>query len=87
MGRPLLASDVPGCREVVEDGVTGFLCKPRDSADLFQKIELMLKLPYETRQAMGSRGRKKIENEFREEIVCDLYVDAIKNCNSDSLSL
>ena len=87
MGRPLLASDVPGCREVVEDGVSGFLCKPRDSADLFQKIELMLKLPYETRQAMGSRGRKKIENEFREEIVCDLYVDAIKNCNSDSLSL
>ena len=78
MGRPLVATDVPGCREVVEDGVSGFLCKPRDYADLSQKIELMLKLPYEARQAMGARGREKIENEFRQEIVCDLYIDAIK---------
>ena len=82
MGRPLVATDVPGCREVVEDGVTGLLCKPRDYADLSQKIELMLKLPYEARQAMGARGREKIENEFRQEIVCDLYIDAIKSCQS-----
>ena len=82
MGRPLVATDVSGCREVVEDGVTGFLCKPRDYVDLSQKIELMLNLPYETRQAMGARGREKIENEFRQEIVCDLYIDAIKSCLS-----
>lgn len=82
MGRPLIATDVPGCREVVEDGVTGFLCKPRDYADLSHKIELMLKLPYESRQVMGARGREKIENEFRQEIVCDLYIDAIKSCPS-----
>ena len=82
MGRPLIATDVPGCREVVEDGVSGFLCKPRDYADLSHKIELMLKLPYESRQVMGARGREKIENEFRQEIVCDLYIDAIKSCPS-----
>ena len=85
MGRPLVATDVPGCREVVEDGVSGFLCKPRDYADLSQKIELMLKLPYESRQVMGARGREKIENEFRQEIVCDLYIDAIKSCPSGQL--
>ena len=85
MGRPLIATDVPGCREVVEDSVTGFLCKPRDYADLSSKIELMLKLPYESRQVMGTRGREKIENEFRQEIVCDLYIDAIKSCPSGQL--
>ena len=82
MGRPLIAADVPGCREVVEDGVTGLLCKPRNYVDLSQKIELMLKLPYETRHVMGKKGRDKIENEFRQEIVCDLYIDAIKRCGS-----
>lgn len=86
MGRPLVATDVPGCREVVEDGVTGFLCMPRDYIDLSQKIELMLKLSHEARKVMGFRGRKKIENEFHQEIVCDLYVDAIKSCQSGKLS-
>ena len=86
MGRPLIAADVPGCREVVEDGVTGLLCKPRNYVDLSQKIELMLKLPYETRHVMGKKGRDKIENEFRQEIVCDLYIDAIKRCGSGQLT-
>ena len=85
MGRPLVATDVPGCKEVVEDGVTGFLCKPKDYADLSQKIELMLKLPHEARQAMGARGREKVENEFRHEIVSDLYIDAIKSCLPEKL--
>ena len=87
MGRPLVATDVPGCREVVEDGVNGFLCKPRDYVDLSSKIELMLKLPYEARQVMGARGREKIENEFRQEIVSDLYMDAIESNQSVQLSL
>ena len=87
MGRPLIATDVPGCREVVEDGVTGFLCKPRDYVNLSEKIELMLKLPYETRRVMGVKGREKIETEFRQEIVCDLYVDALKRCGLGSSDL
>jgi glycosyltransferase involved in cell wall biosynthesis len=78
MGRPLIATDVPGCREVIEDGVTGLLCKARDYVDLSQKIEMMLKLPFDARSIMGIKGRSKIENEFRQEIVCDLYIDAIK---------
>ena len=81
MGRPLIATDVPGCREVVDDGVTGFLCKPRDDVSLAQKIELMLKLPHETRRIMGVKGREKVKSEFNQDIVCDLYIDAINNCN------
>ncbi len=86
IGRPLIATDVPGCREVIDDGVTGFLCKPRDYASLAQKIELMLKLPHEACLVMGAKGREKIENEFNQNIVCNLYVEAIKNDNVTTIN-
>jgi len=78
IGRPLIASDVPGCREVIEHGVTGFLCKPKDYLDLSEKLEEMISLPYQVRKIMGDRGRKKVVNEFTQNIVCDLYIDAIE---------
>ncbi len=81
MSRPLIATDVPGCREVVEDGITGFLCKSRDSHDLSHKIERMLLLSYDSRRVMGKKGRQKVEQEFNQNIVCKLYVDAIEECN------
>lgn len=80
VGRPIIATDVTGCREIVNDGVTGLLCKPRDYVSLAQKVELMLEMSYENRRLMGIRGRKKIKNEFRQEIVCDLYIEVIETC-------
>ena len=82
MCRPLIATDVPGCREVVDDGVTGLLCKPKDVVSLSQKMEIMINLPHETRVSMGKRGRQKIQNGFSEDIVCNLYIDAIKSAIS-----
>ena len=82
MGRPLIATDVPGCREVVEDGVTGLLCKPKDCVSLSQKMEMMLNLSYQDRLSMGIKGREKIRDEFSENIVCDLYIDAINSVES-----
>ena len=79
MCRPLIASDVPGCREVVEDSVTGLLCKPKDFFSLSQKMEIMINLPHETRISMGKKGRQKIQDEFNEDIVCDLYIDAVRS--------
>ena len=78
MGRPLIATDVPGCREIIDDRFTGFLCKPRDYLSLSEKIEMMLNLSYETRTIMGVKGREKVENQFNQDIVCDLYAEAIK---------
>ena len=77
VSRPLIASDVPGCREIIDDCVNGFLCEPRDSDDLSNKIERMLLLSHENRQIMGAKGRQKVEQEFDQDIVCKLYVDAI----------
>lgn len=79
VGRPIIASDVAGCREIVENGISGFLCKPKDFDDLSNKIEDMLCLSFEERKNMGIVGRKKVEKDFSHEIVNDLFLDAIKN--------
>lgn len=64
MARPLIASDIPGCREAVEPGVTGLLCRCRDSEDLYRQMEAMAALPRERREAMGMAGRAKMEAQF-----------------------
>lgn len=63
-GRPLIASDIPGCREAVADGVSGYLCPPRDVKALKKKIAEFLALPREAREEMGRAGRRKMESEF-----------------------
>jgi len=78
MGKPLITTDVPGCRETVDDGITGFICQPRDTLDLLKKMKMMIELTKEERDLMGKRGRKKMEREFDETIVINKYFDAIK---------
>jgi len=77
MGGPLIATDVPGCREVVEDGVTGMLCAVRDPASLAQTMKRFADLPREERSAMGSASRRKIETKFSEDVVIGAYLDAL----------
>jgi glycosyltransferase involved in cell wall biosynthesis len=77
MGRPIIAADAVGCREVVDDGVNGFLCRPRDAADLARKMERMIALSPEERAEMGLRGREKMEREFDERTVIRKYLEAI----------
>lgn len=77
MGRPVIATDVPGCREVLTDGVTGLLCRVRDSVDLADKMRQMAGLAPELRAAMGMAGRAKMEWEFDQRIVIDRYLEAI----------
>lgn len=79
MGRPIITTDAVGCREVVDDGVNGLLCRPKDAADLADKMARMIAMPHSERVAMGLRGRLKVEREFDEKIVIDKYLTAIKN--------
>lgn len=78
MARPIITTDAVGCREVVSDGVNGYLCKVRDATDLAQKMGQMLSLSADQRAEMGSRGRQKMEVEFDEQIVIGKYLAAIK---------
>ncbi|MEQ9467811.1 MAG: glycosyltransferase family 4 protein [Ekhidna sp.] len=73
MGRPLLASDVPGCREVVCDGFNGFLFEVKNSKSLIDKIKLYLSLKPEEREQLAANSRKLVEETFDEQIVIDEY--------------
>lgn len=73
MGRPIVATDVPGCREVVADGVTGLLCEARSAASLAAKLAQMLDMTDDARRAMGERGRAKVAAEFDEAAVVERY--------------
>ena len=78
MGRPIVATDVTGCREVVEHGANGYLCKPWDATDLADKMKDFLKLSLNERTEMGLRGREKMEREFDEKIIVERIVNRIE---------
>lgn len=76
--RPVLATDIAGCRETFDDGVSGISFKPKSSADLVRAIEKFLSLSYEERKNMGIAGRKKVEKQFDRQIVVNKYIEEIR---------
>jgi glycosyltransferase involved in cell wall biosynthesis len=77
MARPVITTDVPGCRAVVDRDISGFLCEVRSAESLAAAIERFLALPSEAQQAMGQAGRTKMEREYDQAIVVDAYLEAI----------
>lgn len=77
-GRPVIASDIPGCREAFDEGVSGIGFRVRSCKDLVRAIERFIHLPYEQKAAMGMAGRKKMEKEFDRRIVVETYMREIK---------
>ena len=77
MAKPIITSNVPGCREVVEDGVNGYLCEVKDADSLAEQMEKMILLSDEEHREMGRRGREKVMKEFDEKIVIEKYREAI----------
>lgn len=77
MGRPLIATDVPGCREVVRDGQNGLLCRVKDPQDLARVMLTMMKLSDAQRQAMGLASRQLAEAVFDENRVVEKYLQAM----------
>jgi glycosyltransferase involved in cell wall biosynthesis len=78
MARPLIAADSIGTREPVDDGETGFLCRPRDAHDLAEKMERIINMGRESREQMGWRGREKMIREYDENIVIEKYLKTIR---------
>jgi glycosyltransferase involved in cell wall biosynthesis len=77
MGKPLVATDWVGCREVVEDGVNGFLCAPRDAESLATALEKMMALDEAGVQRMAAAARERVEQRFGEGLVVEAYVEAL----------
>ncbi len=77
MAKPVITTDMPGCRDAVDHEVTGLLCHPRSSASLTGVMLRMVEMAPDKRARMGAAGRQKMEIEFRDEIVHRAYLDAI----------
>ena len=73
-GRPIITTNRSGCREVVDDGVNGYVVKEQNSKDLIVKIERFLALSWDKKRQMGLNGRKKVEKEFDRCIVVNSYI-------------
>ncbi|MEM7302112.1 MAG: glycosyltransferase family 4 protein [Pseudomonadota bacterium] len=79
MARPLIATDVPGCRQVVDHDESGYLCEVRSADALAESMTRFLALPDSQRARMGLAGRAKMEREYDERIVIERYLDRIQN--------
>lgn len=77
-GRPIITTDRSGCREVIEDGINGYIIKQQDSCDLIDKIERFLKLSNEEKKQMGLYGRAKVEKEFNRQIIVRKYLEEVE---------
>lgn len=73
MAKPVITTDEPGCRSVVEHGVNGFLCESRNPADLCQKMEDFMNCTNEERMKLGQNSRSKISREFDQRDVIYKY--------------
>lgn len=73
-GRPVLTTDVPGCRETVQDGVSGYLYRSKDVSTLVKAMERFIELPYAEKAKMGQMGRRYVEQHFDRQIVIDAYL-------------
>lgn len=72
-GRPVIASNIPGCREAFTEGITGYGCESRSAESFYQAVRKMLALTAEKRQSMGQAARKKMEQEFDRQLIIQAY--------------
>lgn len=81
-GRPVITTNVPGCKETVDNGKTGFLCEARKAKSLIDAVERFIALPYSQKVLMGQEGRKKAEQDFNRQTVVNAYLKELNSiCN------
>lgn len=76
-GRPVLASNIPGCLEGFENNVTGIGFEAQDGNALYQALEKFYALSYDEKKGMGLSARKKMEREFDRNKVVQAYLEEI----------
>jgi len=78
-GRPIVATNVPGCNNIVDHQVNGLLCKVKDANDLSLKMKDMFYLGHEKRFEMAEKGREIVERKFDHKIIIDTYIKTIED--------
>jgi glycosyltransferase involved in cell wall biosynthesis len=77
MGRPMIATNVPGCRELVEDDVNGLLCEAKSVHSLANAMKKLAKMPRDRLADMGSVSRQLVERRYSQTVVISAYLDAL----------
>ena len=77
MGRPLIATNVPGCRELIEEGVNGYLCQVRDPESLANSMKKLAKVPRDRLAEMGVASRRYVEQHYSQTVVISAYLDVL----------
>ena len=78
-GRPIITSNIPGCKEAVIESVSGLLCDPKNVNSLYEKMKLMIQMSRRDREVMGIAGRNHMEAEFDKEKVVQMTIDTIRS--------
>ena len=82
-GRPLITSDISGCREAVEEGVSGYLCQPRDTDSLNAAMERFVTLSNDEKAEMGRCGRERMKERFDKSVIVEKTKNAIFNLRNE----
>lgn len=78
-GRAIITTDIPGCREAVDNGKSGMLCKVKSTDSLYKAMKRFTELSREKRELLGKTGREKMEREFDKKKVVEETVKALKD--------
>jgi glycosyltransferase involved in cell wall biosynthesis len=87
MAKPVLTTNVPGCREAIEDGKNGLLCQVKDSGDLAEKLKKMIALKDDELKSMGQKSREIAERKFNEKIIIQEYREALSEIEKNKPKL
>ena len=79
MGKPIITTDTAGCREAIEDKLHGFLVPVKDISGLAQAMENIINLNSQQRMEMGKEGRKRVIEEFDDNIIADQVLAIIND--------
>ena len=77
MGRPVITSNIHGCMEAIEDGVSGLLCEKQNANDLYMKMKKFISLSYEERKTMGIAGRQRMMEMFDKQKVVKITLEQL----------
>lgn len=77
-GRPVITSNIPGCKEAVIDGASGYLAESKNTEDLYYKMKKFVKLSYEDRKSMGIEGRTHMEVMFDKRMIIRKTIDSLR---------
>lgn len=78
MGRPAIVTDVPGCRQAIEVGKTGWLCEVRSAVSLAEQMQRVVEMEAPERQRAGKAARERMAASFSEALVVNAYLDCMK---------